>query len=156
MAAEHDEDEGVSVLTDREQVLMVRARDSYDRFFATFELVERQAVPAPDGMLARIEDQITRELLPPIQGYLAVNEEDAEAASEQNRAMTRRMSILLVLVATCGGAAGLLVGYGVARGVSRSIIQLDVPIRDAAGKLSQVGELVTIPAPVCVKFLAVE
>ena len=46
----------------------------------------------------------------------------------------------------CGAVAGLLAGYGIARGIGRSIAQLSVPIHDAAGKLSEVvGPIIRRP-----------
>ena len=49
----------------------------------------------------------------------------------------------LLLLGTCGSAAGLVAGFGFARGVSRSLIQLSVLIRDAAGRLDEGVEPVT-------------
>ena len=37
-----------------------------------------------------------------------------------------------------GTVSGLLAGFGIARGYSRSIIRLSVPIQDAAGKLNEI------------------
>src|SRR5262249_53971178 len=43
----------------------------------------------------------------------------------------------LLFLGTCGSAAGLVAGGGFARGLSRSLIQLSVLIRDAAGRLQE-------------------
>ena len=52
--------------------------------------------------------------------------------------MPDRVALVLLLLGTCGAAAGLIAGFGIARGISRSIAQLSVPIHDAAGKLNEV------------------
>ena len=45
----------------------------------------------------------------------------------------------------CGCGAGLVAGFGIARGISRSLIQLSVPIRAAAGQLEAVVGPFTFP-----------
>jgi signal transduction histidine kinase len=42
--------------------------------------------------------------------------------------------------------SGLLAGYGISRAVSRSIVRLSVPIRDAAGKLNEIVGPITLSA----------
>jgi two-component system sensor histidine kinase HydH len=46
----------------------------------------------------------------------------------------------------CGPVSGLLAGYGISRAVSRSIVRLSVPIRDAAGKLNEIVGPITLAA----------
>jgi two-component system, NtrC family, sensor histidine kinase HydH len=44
----------------------------------------------------------------------------------------------LLLLGVCGPVSGLVAGFGIARGYSRSIIRLSLPIQDAAGKLNEI------------------
>jgi two-component system, NtrC family, sensor histidine kinase HydH len=46
----------------------------------------------------------------------------------------------------CGSGAGLVAGFGFARGFNRSLVQLSVPIRDAAGRLDEVVGPITFTA----------
>src|SRR5262249_38347465 len=93
-----------------------------------------------------VEDVLAHDILEPAQEYLDYNEEEIEHSSEDNQRMTGRMVFGLVLLGVCGPIAGLLAGFGLARGVSRSLVRLSVPICDAAGKLNEVVGPITISA----------
>jgi signal transduction histidine kinase len=65
-------------------------------------------------------------------------------ASRRNQTLADRMGLGLLLLGTCGAVAGLLAGYGIARGIHRSLAQLTIPIRDATGKLNEVVGPLTV------------
>ena len=48
------------------------------------------------------------------------------------------VAFVLWLLGTCGAVAGLVAGFGIARSVSHSIVNLYVPIRAASGRLEEV------------------
>jgi signal transduction histidine kinase len=54
------------------------------------------------------------------------------------------MGMGLLLLGTCGAVAGLLAGYGIARGIHRSLAQLTIPVRDATGRLNEVVGPLTV------------
>ncbi len=55
--------------------------------------------------------------------------------------------MILGLLAVCGSAAGVVAGVGIARSVTRSIVELYVPVRVASGKLEEViGPVDLIPS----------
>ena len=55
--------------------------------------------------------------------------------------------MFLALLAVCGAAAGLIAGVGIARSVSRSIVELYVPVRAASGRLEEVvGPVDIVPS----------
>jgi signal transduction histidine kinase len=87
---------------------------------------------------------LTTEILKPAHDYLDFNEQQAASASRHNQALADRMVLGLLLLGICGPAAGLLAGVGIARRVSRSIVRLNLPIRDAAGKLNEIVGPVTL------------
>lgn len=78
--------------------------------------------------------------------YLDLNERELEASNKQSKELSNRLTLALLMLGTCGSVAGLVAGYGIARGVSRSIYQLSLPVRDVAGKLSEVVKPVTLSA----------
>ncbi len=61
--------------------------------------------------------------------------------------MANRIVIVLCFLAFCGAAAGLIAGVGIARSVTRSIVELYVPVRTASGKLEEVvGPIDLVPS----------
>src|SRR5262249_26267738 len=132
--------------TRSECALIARVRRGYDHLFQEFD-----RVAADRGAVARevrqlVDAVINKEILPPAHAYLDENEQTAEQTSRQNEAMAERLALALVVLGSCGAAAGLLAGYGIARAISRSIVRLSVPVRDAAGKLNEVVGPVTLSA----------
>jgi signal transduction histidine kinase len=54
--------------------------------------------------------------------------------------------VIVVGLAVCGVAAGLVAGFAIAQRISRSIVQLSEPLHDAAGKLKQVMNPIKVPS----------
>jgi signal transduction histidine kinase len=71
----------------------------------------------------------------------AVSEE-----SRQNRMNADRIGMSLAILGLCGAGAGLLAGFGVARGITRSIEQLGGSVHSMAETIFQNGEA-SLPPP---------
>jgi signal transduction histidine kinase len=65
-------------------------------------------------------------------------------AGKRHEAIAAYLGWGLVLLGLCGAVAGLLLGYGLARGIHRSLAQLTIPVRDAAGRLNEVVGPITL------------
>lgn len=135
--------------TPKETELMSQARHGYEQFFREFDDVAARITgkldqAAQDEVERLIDDVLTQELLEPVHQYLDLNEELMASTSRENQQVTDWMVFALLLLGTCGAVAGLIAGLGIARGVDRSIVQLTVPIRDAAGKLNEVVGPLTV------------
>jgi signal transduction histidine kinase len=132
-------------LTARERQLILRAREGYRHFFAEVDRITGLAgsgSPAPPREL--VGDRLLNEALEPVQQYLDFNEEQIAASSEDNRRTAEHTVGGLLLLAVCGPLSGLLAGFGIARAVSRSILRLSVPVRDAAGRLNEITGPITL------------
>lgn len=92
-----------------------------------------------------VDEQIPPTLLAPAQAHLDLNEDAMAQTAEDNHRHADRVALGLLLLGITGAVAGLLAGFGLARGVSRSIVQLQLPIRDATGKLEEVVGPVEVP-----------
>ncbi len=135
--------------TEREKKLTAQARQGHDRFYAGLaQALQDTPANAPQETLPLtirklIDEVLTREVQEPIQEYLDLNEKELEKSIEHNQFFATRLVYGLLLLGICGSGAGLVGGFGFARGFSRSLMQLSVPIRDAAGRLDEVVGPVT-------------
>jgi signal transduction histidine kinase len=73
----------------------------------------------------------------PSQDLLQLNKEMMEQTSEESRRVAQQAQQALILIGLIGPVGGLIAGYGIARGLSRSIYQLSVRVRDMAQSLDQ-------------------
>jgi signal transduction histidine kinase len=131
----------------KEASFIARATRSYGPFFEAVRDLAGQT-PAKDlrTRVRKLDRALYTDILPPIHDYLDFNEEEVEQNAEENQGLAGPLVFGLLLLGACGTGAGLVAGFGIARGVSRSIVQLSVPIRDAAGKLSEVVGPITVSA----------
>ncbi len=91
---------------------------------------------------AGLADRLEREVVTPCIELRKYNTDQIEKADQENRHIIQGLQWGMIAVAVCGPLSGLLLGYAVARSLYRSIYQLSVHIRDAAGRLSrEVGSL---------------
>lgn len=134
--------------TEREQTVMAKVGQGYERFFRECDRLVQIATDSQphEEHWNLVKDVLHGEILEPAHEYLDINAKLMAERSKQSEKIADRMVLALLLLGTTGPVAGLLAGFGIARGVSRSIVQLSVPVRDAAGKLNQVVGPVTISA----------
>lgn len=90
------------------------------------------------------DELLTNEVLNPLRECVAFDQEVVERANEASQQTALHLKIGFLLLGICGSAAGLLLGTGIARAVGRSIVQLNVSVRDVVGKLHQVRDPITI------------
>jgi signal transduction histidine kinase len=135
-------------MLEREGALVAEMRRDLDKFYARL----RQLVEMPDESVSTaaveslVDELLTTRVLVNTRAYLDLNEQELQNSNQQNKAMAERLAMALLLLGTCGAIAGLVAGFGVARGINRSIFQLSVPIRDVAGKLNEVVGPVEVSA----------
>jgi signal transduction histidine kinase len=138
-----------TAVTDKERDLLGRLEAGCRSFFPEFNrLLQEPTGPALSRHVRQLIDgkSLPGETLKIAQRYLDFNEEEIEASDNVNRQVAGRTVLGLLLLGVCGPVAGLLAGYGISRAVSRSIVRLSVPIRDAAGKLDEVVGPITLAA----------
>jgi two-component system, NtrC family, sensor histidine kinase HydH len=162
--ATHDENEGAKVAqlqrdvdqrlaaagevadTERERTLLDAIRGSYTRLFGDFQHVLHggdQAAQATE-LLDSLHDRATDAILKPAHEFLELTRHEMEDAITRQQSNAQRVGWELVLLGSCGAVAGLLLGYGIARGIHRSLAQLTIPVRDAAGRLNEVVGPITL------------
>lgn len=145
--------EGVAALNDRveqhvadaqhwvdhpqEKDLADRVEESFQRYLAIWRgLSERPGTERE----ARIRDAlhvIESETLIAAHELRKHNTQRIESANEHHTAMLRKLSWGLAAIGGSAGIAGIFLGFGVARGLSRSIQRVQVRVQDAAGLLGR-------------------
>lgn len=95
------------------------------------------AGPGDPAGARRLSKQLRTAVLPPCHRLTVYNTAQIEQSDQENRAVVTTLRWGMVAVGFGGPLIGLLLGYAVARGLSHSIYQLSVRIRDAAGRLNR-------------------
>jgi two-component system sensor histidine kinase HydH len=126
--------------TDCERELIGKIEQGYARLFDEFETISRDnhADENRQEVLTLFHDLAANEILQPAEEFCNITRQRMTEISQRNQLLADRMGMGLLLLGTCGAVAGLLAGYGIARGIHRSLAQLTIPVRDATGKLNEV------------------
>lgn len=126
--------------SERERQWIAQIERGYDHFLAEFEEIkdDPHREEHRQRVLALVQQVASEEILQPARAYRDWNRDMMRQNSERNQAVADRMGVGLLLLGCCGAVGGLVVGYGIARSIQRSIVELTVPIRDAGGKLNEV------------------
>jgi CHASE3 domain sensor protein len=119
-----------------EQELVERTKQGYRHFFTEFDAAHDGT--SPQRIRYLVEEVLSKQVLPPASKYLDISAELAEQSAEQNKVLADRLALAFLLLGTCGAVAGLVAGLGLTRMIHRGFVRLDVPIRDATGKLNEV------------------
>lgn len=121
--------------TKKEQDLLEEVRDGYAEVRKRLEALRRdQQVATSDEIVSVVETRIRY----PLRKYRELIGDEVDEAAKRNEEIADRMGLGLLVLGACGAVAGLVAGFGFARGLHRSIVQLTVPVHDAAGRLNEV------------------
>ncbi len=106
----------------------------------------RETAPQRADLAKLVDDHPVRHVVEPSQELLRVNKEAMERTSQESARVARQAHLMMILLGLVGPLGGLITGYGMARGLSRSIYQLSVRVRDMAHRLEQNVASVSIEA----------
>lgn len=128
-----------SVYSPREREC-VRAIDAgYQKYHAEMDHLREELVPGgplPE-VLKVLDAHPIQHVVNPCQELIRVNKEAIEqTARESDRVGSQARKVMLFL-GLGGPVGGLIIGYAIARGLSRSIYQLSVRVQDMAHRLDQ-------------------
>jgi two-component system, NtrC family, sensor histidine kinase HydH len=130
-----------AAVTPRERKSVDALETGYVHFFAELDqLVKARLKDDELSVKVRtlLHDVLEKEVLAPAQEYLKANEQDIDESNRVNQHMAPWVVNGLLLLGICGPLSGLVAGFGIARGYSRAIVRLSLPIQDAAGKLNEI------------------
>ncbi len=111
----------------------------YARYRQEFE--EESAQLARHGPFRNLrelaEANPVQHVIDPCRELLRLNEEQMEKASRDAASVSAQVQFVMQLLGLLGPLSGVIVGYGIARGLSRSIYQLSVRVQTMAERLDQ-------------------
>jgi signal transduction histidine kinase len=139
--AEHSLAEAERLVDDPDEIAVAkRIRDGFDRFRKAFRNLPKAADEKQSRAAVQrlIDVSLEREVLQPAKELLSMEEELVRKSGDYNQGLARWIAFFLFLIGVCGAVAGLVAGFGIARSISRSIIELYMPIRAASGRLEEV------------------
>jgi len=132
-----------SPLSDEERAVIKTIETGYTRYQQELQLSIRTPVgPTKKDCLNWSDAHPIRYSVIPCEQLLALNREAMQATVEQSAREGSQARVWMILLAVLGGAGGLIGGFGVAWGLSRSITRLNVRLQDVHAHLDQeVGSL---------------
>jgi len=126
-------------VTDEEKACIRRIESGYEQYqkeLAAFRANPAAKRPLPDDELVSAAHPI-HEITNPCGDLLSFNQSAMREAAEESRRVTWQASLAMVLLGLGGPIGGVVLGFGVARGLSRSIYRLSVRVQDAAQRLER-------------------
>jgi two-component system, NtrC family, sensor histidine kinase HydH len=148
-----DRVEGVAALNDRiarhidgarslantevEQDLVNRIEAGFQRYLAMWQALPNPPAPERDRLVLDAIFVLEAQSLKRSQELREYNAHRIDEAERSHRATLRGLAWGLAGISGSAAVAGLFLGYGVARGLARSIQRLQIRVQDAAGKLGR-------------------
>jgi signal transduction histidine kinase len=151
IALETDQVERVSVLHDRIVYLLRANRQVSDQeeelrlqqqleagfasYVRTWDALPASGAAGHEEARKRATVMLQTEVLEPCIAFKRYNSRRVEASAENHEGVLRRLAWGLGVIGVLGTIAGIVLGFGVANELTRSIRRLRVQIRDTVGKL---------------------
>jgi signal transduction histidine kinase len=122
-----------------EQTLIGAIETGYRRYRAELDRFPPGRTPEPSRaeLLRWADAHPVRHLQAPCEELLRVNSEAMQATARESQEVGEQGQAVLLLLGVLGPVGGLIFGFGVAWGLSRSITRLRVHLRDASAHLDQ-------------------
>jgi signal transduction histidine kinase len=123
------------VATDEERALLHKIEAGYRRYLDEMDRLRMASAPGEPRLdVGRLADSHPiHYAVDPCEALVRANQDAMVATSAESEAVSHRLSLTLLLLGLGGPAGGLLSGYGIARGLSRSFSRSE--------QLAAVGQL---------------
>jgi two-component system sensor histidine kinase HydH len=118
-----------------EKVLADRLETGYAEYLRRWQAMPPTGDPRHEALLADATRLLEVEVLNPCREYEGYNDRRVEESTTGHERTLRQLAWGMAGVGGLGAVAGVVLGYGVARGLSRSIRRLRVQLQGVAGKL---------------------
>jgi len=121
--------------TPRERELSTKLDGGFAAYLHAWQSLPPKGDPAHAARVTAASDFLEANVLLVCRDVEAFNDERVEETTLQHERVLNQLAWGMAVVGALGAIAGVVFGYGVARVVSRSLRQLRVQVRDAAGKI---------------------
>ncbi len=127
--------------TSKETELIAQVRAGLAKFDVHMDRIAERKGPASSkvALVERAEAILDDEVLAPAREFLSADEALLEASRIVAATQSRRLAQVLMSLGLAGSILAMFAGYGLARRINKSLVQLHIPMRDVAGKLSEVA-----------------
>jgi len=132
-----------TVVSDVGKTLLARIREGEKLSREGLQKLRGLPIPAiRQEIIPLLRDVIEPTLLAPTVEYSELKQESVQMGLERTEQFAQMLVITMTILGLCGVTAGVLWGLAAARGIGRSLVELTVPIKNAAGQLNEaVGPL---------------
>src|SRR5262249_22832870 len=140
---EHSEEAMVaareSATTGEQRDLVRLIEDRYQKYHAEMGVLRTNMTLAksPDELKRLLDTHPITNVVEPCHELLALNRTNMAVLEQESRNVGRRGNLAMVLLGLAGPVSGIAMGFGVARGLSRSIYRLSVRVQDVAQRLER-------------------
>jgi len=108
---------------------------SFDEYLQSWNALPANEIEIDAAVIPEFVKRLERDLVRPSHDLEVACSQRLQRSADEHSQLLRRTTWGLIWVGGLGGVAGLVFGFSVSQGVSRSIRRLQVQVRDAAGKL---------------------
>jgi signal transduction histidine kinase len=121
----------------REQALVVEIENGYRRYRTELAQGPRPASEKPLDLVRWADAHPIKSVWDPCQSLLKLNRTEMDQTARESEDVSRRAQIAMLFAGLLGPVSGVLIGFGIARALSRSIARLSVRLEDARAQLDQ-------------------
>jgi signal transduction histidine kinase len=130
-----------------ERACVAEIEYGYRQYHDELDRLLREVPPGAAANWTKLADaHPVQHVVEPCQRLLAINQQKMADSSAESDRVSRQARVAMILLGLAGPAGGLIAGFGIARGLSRSIFQMSVRIQDIAQRLDQDVASVSIAA----------
>ncbi|HTU21631.1 MAG TPA: ATP-binding protein [Gemmataceae bacterium] len=126
-----------SAITPEEQECVQQIKEGHQRYQQAFEKLRAEAtMPRQDYRMLADETPIDL-VIKPCERFMRLNKAMMSDTRSESERLSRILSVVMLLLGLVGPTSGLIIGWGMARGLSRSIHRLSVRVHGMAQQLEQ-------------------
>lgn len=131
-----------SAITSEEKTCIQAIKSGYRQYHHELTTLRKTVInDSPRSNIIEIADtHPIRHVVEPCQELFAVSKRAMDSTAEESNHVSQQARLAMLLLGIAAPLGGLVIGYGVARGLSRSIYQLSVRVQNMALRLDQKAE----------------